>query len=1259
MKTAAAAMVFSCGACVGKIMSVPDVSFLEKELALGQKALQKHDENAAAKLILQNQFGIRQALSKIKKEKKTKFPTETPKKGEFCGLSRPQILAETYLETGDISRESFREFLSAYAENKNLMAHEFALLPCFLRLAGLKLLLEIMRKIACPEKQTSEKERILLWIRQENSVKTVFSAFALADELKNDLLWQCSKTAQLLMHDPSFMQLDPEQRLSLVFKLSEIAAKFGVKEYFAAQKLIELSRGSDVFSYVFGEKRDEWIKSFGKKLKTDAKREAYFFFTWILPLAVAVLNGNFWLIFPVFVLLRALANSLFPVFCRAEKRILPVLAEMPENERTLITISAMLKGNAAELAQKLQLRYLANKHEGIAAALLLDFAGKEDEKEAEKLFSIIAEMNAAENGHPYYAFIRKKMPAKDGSFCAWERKRGAILELCALTLGKETKSEFLYSALPEGVRRLILLDEDTEPMPGSLEKLIRCAAHPLNRPVVENGKLICGRVLISPLIGTHLLLANRSFFTKMFGRNAGVDRYSQQRSELLFDLFGKTDFCGKGIVDIEAFYALFWGKFPEERILSHDHIEGLIGNAGYFSGTAMFEGLPKNLISFEKRGHRWLRGDIQQLPFLPVFPFAEKLRLISCMLGGFEKPAAMVLLFAVLSREIHPIVFIVLAFGKSLLPLIAALKNRETVEARLIFSEAFFSFAVLPYTAMMANDAIMRSLYRLFISKKKLLEWTTAKDSEKRFSAVSYYREMWPNLLMAVICLFTVPILAPIFAFAPLLGYFSAKERKEKQSDPEWLRQAYPIWRFFLENRLENGFLPDNIQISPKRSPAMRTSPTNAAYCLLAPLIAAKLGFVPWEWAKAETEKLIAALERMEKWHGHLYNWYALPDMQILQPAFISSVDSGNLACACLAAAEMLKGDAPLFSAENLITALSIKDPYLKKLAQSAASADEKERLRSFAIISIYTEKKGKDDENIRLFGEDIKRFFIAERMQTDGKALTVRLFRLFSAMDFSVLYNKKKKLLSIGYDVEKGMLSSSYYDLFSSEAKQSYYAAIIKGDIPPEAWFALDRSLIRVKNGFAAASWSGTMFEFLMPALLLPVYEGSFARENIENAAYEQLAVSPGISESGYYAFDRSLSYQYKAFGLKKLAYRNEPDDELVYAPYAAMLALPYHEKAVEKALGFYRDMAMQGKYGFFEAIDMRKKGPRRVMSYMVHHMGMSLSAIYNYITGGELQKSLMKNPNAAAFSLLLMEKRPPRNTKTDEIGEKTLKTE
>lgn len=816
-------------------------------------------------------------------------------------------------------------------------------------------------------------------------------------------------------------------------------------------------------------------------------------------------------------------------------------------------------------------------------------------------------------GGGFYLFTRDRLYSHDsGKFAPWERKRGALLELCRLLAGENTTLRVRAGDTEKlrSTRYILTLDADTRLEPESAGELIGAALHPLNRPAVDpkRGIVFRGHGVLHPRIAVSLESAYRNDFTRLFAPAPGGDPYGSDAGEVYMDAFQSGGFAGKGLIHVGAYLACLGERIPEGRVLSHDALEGAFLRGGYVSDVELTDGFPSGAVSYFARAHRWMRGDVQNLPWLfrrgKALPPIERWRLFDSLrrallpVGLFAALGAWFLFPDAVTRlpalcALLVLFLPVLRYGLSVLfrdgrevRFKSAALHGLGGELTRVFARALF----LAAEAWTSVSAIVLALWRMGVSHRRLLQWQTAEQSERRSADLAgTFAAMWPvvyfsGLLLAFSQTFAGRAAAVCWIFTPLIAHRLKREKKEKPLDGGerefLLRRAAEIWRYFRENctAASHHLPPDNVQLSPPASGADRTSPTNIAMALAGALSALELGIASETEALTLCGNILDTIGRLPKWKGHLYNWYDTKTLAPLDPAYVSTVDSGNLAAALTACAA------------------------------------------GFAAHG--------------------------------APALAKRAGEIAAAMDFRTLYDEKRRLFRIGLLPGESAPAQSWYDLLESEERLTAYFTVASGQIEQHHWRQLSRAQVGYRRRRGMVSWSGSLFEYLMPELFLPLYRGSHLWESARFAVYVQRRRTFGakrlwgISESAFYAFDATDHYRYKAHGCAPLALCRDGSGESVVSPYSSYLALCTAPHAAVENLRRMAEAGLSGPYGLWEAVDFTSSrtggGPVCVRCVMAHHLGMSLCAIANALCGGVLRRWFFSDPAMAAYTGLLQEKIP-----------------
>jgi cyclic beta-1,2-glucan synthetase len=1048
---------------------------------------------------------------------------------------------------------------------------------------------------------------------------------------------------------------------------------------------------------------------------------------------------------------------------------------VPEHLRTLVVVPTLLASpnGVNEQIERLEVHYLSNSEGDLRFALLTDWVDAPTEAGLESDMHLlnaarggIARLNrrhgpAPGGGERFLLFHRRRVwSASEGCWMGWERKRGKLNELNRHLRGA-TDTTFIADRehplpRPEGVRYVITLDSDTKLPRGSARKLVGTMAHPLNRPRYDEakGRVVEGYAITQPRITPALPTdRGRTLFQWIYSGPCGIDPYAMAVSDVYQDLFDEGSFTGKGIYDIDAFERALEGKVPDASMLSHDLFEGTFARAALATDVELVEDYPDHLESDGARQHRWARGDWQLLPWLlgrggpktaggravPI-PALGRWKMIDNLRRTLIGPASyLVLLIGWTVPPLSPglwTLFVLLALGfPALLPFLYGLDPRATsISWRSHFSAVLgdlwtglcriaLDLVFLAQEAWLKADATLRTLWRLFVSHRHLLQWVSAAQSSftGRYQVAPAYGRLKGGVILAAAALLLVLVVRPssIALAAPFILAWAAapavaiaisrppaapREHRLSAAERLYLRGiARRTWRFFEEFvTAEQNFLPpDNFQEDPHPVVAHRTSPTNMGMYLLSVLTARDFGWISTLEAVERLEATLESMGRLERHRGHFFNWYDTVSLKSLEPRYVSTVDSGNLAAHLMALAHGCR-DLLRYPGSGMLAFEGARDVLgllreaarpaaeatpkptprmleleaaMTTLAGSLAAPDALEETRFVALradlnavsrtaAALADERREPAESELRAWARALDGCLHSHaRAESEGPSprLAVRLASIIRiaeatarSMDFTFLFDNTRKLFSIGYRPGDHSLDSSFYDLLASEARLTSFIAIAKGDVPSEHWFRLGRPLTPVGRGSALISWSGSMFEYLMPELVLRAPAESLLRQTCERAVRRQVSygdergVPWGISESAYNVRDRALTYQYSAFGVPGLRLQRGASDDIVIAPYAtalAILALPGEAianlKRIETAGG-------RGAYGFYEALDYTalRVQPGQdvaiVRAYFAHHQGMSLVAFGNALNNGVMQNRFHADPIVQATELLLQERTP-----------------
>ncbi|MFZ1982100.1 MAG: glucoamylase family protein [Smithella sp.] len=1101
---------------------------------------------------------------------------------------------------------------------------------------------------------------------------------------------------------------------------------------------------------------------------------------------------------------------------------------IPPECRTLVAIPTMLTSpqGIANLIESVEIQFLANQDTNLRFAILTDFrdARAQTMPDDEQLLNLankgidtLNEKYRSSKGDIFFLFHRPRLfNPEENIWMGYERKRGKLADLNAFLRGRtKDSSGSLFSRVAgdtaelRNVKYVITLDTDTKMPRDAAWQFVGTIAHPLNRAQYDekNKRVSQGYGILQPRVCVSLPNMNRSLYSAMYENNSGIDPYTRAVSDVYQDIFGEGSFIGKGIYDIDAFEAALNGYLPENKILSHDLIEGCHARSGLISDAHLYEEYPLNYRADVSRRHRWIRGDWQIATWIrqtvPSFDGSTRNNPLS-MLSQWK-------IFDNLRRSLtSPALTLMILLGWTLFPsawfwtlavlgiiLLPALimsaisffqKPRNVIWSRHLTSAAnkagnniiqtVFELICLPHEACFHTDAIVRTLWRMLITHKRLLEWNPSENTNnhQRNEITMYCKIMWfaPFFAIAasIAILFSRPLniilagpLLFIWLISPLIAYWISKpvQRREARLTSDqiiFLRKiSRKTWAFFetFVGDEDNWLPPDNYQEQPVDVVAHRTSPTNMGLSLMANLSACDFGYITARQFIKRTANTLHTMETMERHRGHFYNWYDTQSLDPLFPLYISSVDSGNLTGYLLIlrsglynlpdqkiigqqifvgfrdTLEIFAGTAGKSAPAQLIqikndlaSAISSEPDTLMELRlcierlsmaaeemnagvnaidndpdsqlrywaqafvnQCLAALDE---LRFFAswifdprfsgiinkipelnevlilrnlthleeeLLSAIEERMGADltaNELAQL--DDLKKIISdtssrAANMMTDIESLEKKCGD-FTRIEYDFLFDKASNLLSIGYNVSNLRRDTSFYDLLAAEARFTNFVGIAQGKLPQESWFSLGRLLTTAGGKPVLVSWSGSMFEYLMPLLVMPTYENSLLDHTYKAAVAMHIkygkrhSVPWGISESGYNAFDSHLNYQYRAFGVPGLGLKRGLAEDMVIAPYASALALMVEPEEACLNLERLAQAGFEGRFGFYEAIDYtpsrltRGQSNAVVNSFMAHHQGMTLLALAYLLLDKPMQKLFESEPLFQSAMLLLQEMVP-----------------
>ncbi len=1087
---------------------------------------------------------------------------------------------------------------------------------------------------------------------------------------------------------------------------------------------------------------------------------------------------------------------------------------IPSDARAVVVVPSLIYSleNVDELCEQLEVRFLANRDPNLHFCLLSDFADATaetlptDAALLERARAYIEQLNVKygsdENAAPFVLLHRPRLwnPA-ERTWMGHERKRGKLADLNRFLRGG-ARDKFSLVVGETGalhtVKYVITLDADTQLARDSARQFIATMRHPLNQPHVDHRRncVVDGYGILQPRVAVSLPSPDASLYERLCGGEPGIDPYTRTVSDVYQDVFAEGSFIGKGIYDVDVFEQVLGERFPENRVLSHDLLEGCYLRAGLLSDAQLFEQYPQRYRDDVSRRQRWIRGDWQLAGWLvgkvktatgareknPLSALS-RWKLFDNLRRSLVAPALTLSLLLAFAALPHPWFWTAAVLAIIFVPsLVAALwdlshKSPDTLwrqhlpnafrRSGLHFAHGLLTLVFLPYEAWFSLDAIVRTAWRMLVSKKHLLQWRASALSRSNGSMTGSWRTMWISPLLALvagaalakwrIAAFEAATIFLVAWFAaPVVAWWISRPIARLQTQLSGNQRQFlhavarKTWAWFdsYVGPDDHWLPPDNVQEHPSTVIAHRTSPTNIGMALLANVTAYDFGYITLAQMMQRSQNTLDTMAELERYQGHFYNWYDTLTKKPLHPVYVSTVDSGNLAghlltlqagllnvaddaivgtqvmdgiattYAVLLEAVQAAGGAqpegmqalqervaplqPLYpsnlaelhaylgnataAAESFLSAPALAADATVHMwaaalaAQCRAAFDDLNllapwvaagagtvfdagllRIPTLRELAAYPQAGAQlsdlaPDERVRRehLGALVEQGAAVARERIEALQRMATQARDFAQVDYGFLFNRTTKLLAIGYNVSDRRLDASYYDLLASEVRLASYVAVAQGQLPQEHWFALGRQLCIVAGQPVLLSWSGSMFEYLMPLLVMPTYPDTLLDQTYHSVVAAQIEygrqrnVPWGVSESGYTTVDAAMNYQYRAFGVPGTGMKRGLADDLVIAPYASMMALMVEPDAACQNLEKMAALGFMGRYGFYEAVDYtparlpRGQAFSIVKSFMVHHQGMGFLSLSYLLHDRPMQRRFESDPMLQSALLMLQERSP-----------------
>lgn len=1001
-----------------------------------------------------------------------------------------------------------------------------------------------------------------------------------------------SRTEDVLKRDTTYPFLDAASKDLYRLKIRSFAKRRKQSERETAVDFLKEARKSS----------DEEKSQIGYYLLSERRNGFYFpvlclIILFLLPF-LYYFSGNFYLLLlsliPLAISSKLLCDTLFSRFVKP--KLLPKIKITKENcPKTLVCIVSMISDISDGKKFLHRLDVLAHRipNQSISIGLLLDFHPSnellsEDDRSLIEFMEVEISKRNRENNRFFCAIRNRQWDAEKFQYEAYGRKQGAMMDFCDLVQGENNGFSLSVGAI-SNAKYLITLDADTEPTPGAVEGLIGFMEHPNHIPRLTedangNYRVVRGYGAAAPRVEANPENSFRSPFSAMLSGNAGTEFYKNPHFNLYQDLFSEGIFCGKGIVHISLYKKIISDRFRQDPLLSHDLVEGELLRCANVTDLVFFDEIPETVLSDEKRTHRWIRGDFQNGYFL------------------FSKQSRSFLFHF---KIVHNLL-------------------------RAVFP--FFCFLSITSSILFGLNGLVLGLFwivfPLLLRVPFLISILCGRV--RRFKPL---REFYDAIKESFVNIVLLPTRAINGIDAAIRGVIRQIRGKNKL---EWTTAASSS---VSSTEISDYYYHLKWQLLGFVFLFFPTTTLIGCLWLIGPVIARQIS-LPYPKDRVNTEELQADLSSMWQYFVDFMNeknhWLP-PDNYQQEPLNILATRTSptNIGLGLLSVLGAY--DLELISEEELYF----------RLEHSLQTIDEMPKWKGF-LYNWY------DTETLKVLSPkfvstvDCGNYAASLFTLKNGlkkldheraEKIVNHISNLLADTDFSVLYDANKKLFPIGFNVEDGQVSSSYYDLYASETRLTSFYSIMMHQIPLEHWVRLSRPTSNNHGDLIVSSWSGTMFEYFMPHIFLPACRRTLSGEMLRGIIsaqmrYRDKKIPWGISESSYYHFDALLNYQYRAFGIPAAALRRDLSFPQIISPYSTFLAYPWFPTLAEKN----KKLLPKGKYGYFEAVDYRSgaDNPRIVQSYMAHHIGMSFLSGVNILKERVMQKRFMEGAGEAYVSLL-----------------------
>lgn len=806
-----------------------------------------------------------------------------------------------------------------------------------------------------------------------------------------------------------------------------------------------------------------------------------------------------------------------------------------------------------------------------------------DEELKEYGINLAEKLNKKYKKNLFYFIYRKRFfNEHEKTYLGYERKRGALIQLNQVLLKKMSSKEqdywFFANTLKdfnEDISYVITLDQDNRLVLNTALNLVGAMAHPMNKPVLnkKGTKVIQGYGIMQPRVSLDIEASNKSLYSQIFAGIGGFDTYGAIAPNVYQDTFYEGSFIGKGIYDLKIFDKVLSNTFKDNLILSHDLLEGNYLRCAYVNDIEITDDFPSKFLTDMTRQHRWARGDVQIIGWLrKKVPNKEnkkvknpinllgKWKMFDNIMRIFLYPTLLlVLLIAIFFTITNPLWWILLILLIIALPVIFFLNNklyyRESQKEKItiyykqllfggksLLLRSYIVLATLPYYSKLYLDAFFRTVYRLLISHNNLLNWVTAEEAEKKTDKdlPSFLKHFTFHLLFSIFLLilgiilsnYYAVIFALIFISSPFILYYVSMDietknspLKEKEKD-DILDIAYCTWTYFKDNLKEefHYLIPDNYQENREPKIDYRTSPTGIGYSLLSVISAVELNFINYDEGKKLVTNILKTVESLNKWHGHLYNWYNLNTLKPMYPNFVSTVDSGNFVASLIVIREYFTN----YDEKNIVKVCDrlIKNTNFKKLYTKqdvfSIGYDELEgKLSTYNYNKFASESRLTSYLAICLGDVSYKHWFCLDKSLTTYKGRKGLISWSGTSFEYFMPF-----LLMKNYP--NTLLDETYH--FAKFCQQEYIESVSKflpWGISESAYGELDNSLNYKYQAFSTPYLKAK--EDKENRIVISPYSSLMAIEMFPKDVYDNFSKFKKLNMLGKYGFYESYDYDNK----------------------------------------------------------------------------------------------------------------------------------